>query len=124
MLVFLYLIITNVLVPKLGAYANALLGPVMTIVIILFGMIMLCGSIGIKISENLGATIFSGIGRAISFLIRTLIHAVAWIVRSTFRLLPRVFTASRDAYATMGAGPFLRNLLAVLTAIVVLVAII
>ena len=124
MLVGLYLVMVRVVIPQLAAYASALLAPVMTIVIILFGLIMIFGAIGIRISNNLGSTIFGGIFRGIGFLVRSLFHAIGWIVTRTARMIPRLFTGSRNAYATMGAGSFLRNLLAVITVIVAVVIII
>lgn len=124
MLVGLYLALTRVVIPQLGAYLNALLAPVMTIVIILFGLIMVFGAVGIKISENLGSTIFGGIFRGIGFLVRTAFNAIRWIVTRTLRMIPRLFVGSRNAYATMGAGMFLRNLLATITVIIVVAVII
>lgn len=124
MLVGLYLFTTKVVIPQLAAYASALLAPVMTIVIILFGLIMVFGAIGIRISNNLGSTIFGGIFRGIGFLVRSLFHAIGWIITRTARMIPRLFVSSRNTYATMGAGNFLRNLLAAITVIAAVAVII
>lgn len=57
MLIALYFFIVNVVLPQIGAYAQALLEPVMVIVITLAGIVMLFGAVGMKISNNLGSTV-------------------------------------------------------------------
>lgn len=57
MLIALYFFIVNVILLQIGAYAQALLEPVMIIVIILAGIVMLFGAVGMKISNNLGSTV-------------------------------------------------------------------
>ena len=102
MLIALYLFIVNVVIPQIGAYAQALLEPVMTIVIILAGIIMLFGVVGMRISNNLGSTMVGGIFRAIGYLCRILIQAIGWIIRNTFRMIPHVFNESKRVFNQIG----------------------
>ena len=124
MLIALYSFIMNVALPQIGAYANALLEPMMAIFITLAGIVMLFGAVGIKISNNLGSTVMNGIFRGIGYLFQTLFKAISWIIRETLRLLPRVFRGSRQAFTQMGLTPLWSNLLAVLSTGVVLAIII
>lgn len=124
MLIAVYFFIVNVALPQLGAYANALLEPIMTIVITLAGIVMLFGAVGMRISNNLGSTIVGGIFRAIGYLGRILIEAIGWIIRNTFRMIPRVFNGSRRTFNQMGMSPVISNVLAVVAVIVVIAVII
>lgn len=124
MLLALYYFIMNVAVPQVGTYAQALLEPVIVISITLAGIVMIFGAVGIKISNNLGSTIMNGIFRAIGYLFQLLFRAIAWIVRSTFRLLPRVFAENRRVFTQLGLNPVLSNALAVLVTAFVLAIII
>ena len=118
MLIALYLFIVNVAVPQLGAYANALLEPMMTIVITLAGIVMLFGAVGMRVSNNLGSTIIGGIFRAVGYLGRTFIQAIGWVLRNAFRLIPSVFNESRRIFNQLGLNAPLSNIFAVLVVIV------
>lgn len=124
MLLALYYFIMNVALPQIGAYAEALIEPVVVIAITLAGIVMIFGAVGLKISNNLGSTIMNGIFRGIGYLFQWLFRAIAWIVRSTFRLLPRVFAESRRIFGQLGLNPALSNILAVLVTAFVLAIII
>ena len=124
MLIALYLVIMNVVIPQLVVYAQALFESVMVIVITLAGIVMLFGAVGMRISNNLGSTVVSGIFRAIGYICRTIIEATAWIVRNIFRMLPRIFNCSRRTFRQIGVNDLVSNLLAVLVVVVVLVIII
>ena len=124
MLIALYLAIVNVVIPQLGAYAQALLEPVMVIVITLAGIVMLFGAVEMRISNNLGSTVIGGIFRAIGYIGRTIIGATGWIVRNIFRMIPRVFNGSRRTFRQIGMNALVSNLLAVVVVVVVLVIII
>lgn len=124
MLIALYMFIVNVVIPQFGAYAQALLQPVMVIVITLAGIVMLFGAVGMKISNNLGSTVVGGIFRAIGYICRTIIRAIGWIVRNIFRMIPRVFNGSRRTFGQMGMNALVSNLLAVVVIVIVLAIII
>ena len=124
MLIALYLAIVNVVIPQLGAYAQALLKPVMVIVITLAGIVMLFGAVGMRISNNLGSTVVGGIFRAIGYICQTIIGATAWIVRNIFRMIPRIFNGSIRTFRQIGVNALVSNLLAVVVVVVVLVIII
>lgn len=124
MLIALYFFIIKVALPQLGAYASALLEPVMVIVITLAGIVILFGAVGMRNSNNLGSTIVSGIFKAIGYLCRTIIRAIGWIISNTFRIIPRIFNESRKAFAQMGMNNKISNLLAVGIVLLVIAVII
>ena len=117
MLIAVYLFIVNVAVPQISTYAQALLEPIMVIVITLAGIVMLFGAVGMKISNNLGSTVVGGIFRGIGYLCRALFQALGWIIRNTFRMIPRVFNGSRRTFNQMGLNAVLSNILAVVVVI-------
>lgn len=124
MLIMLYLFIVNSVLPMMGAYAMAALEPVMIIVIMLAGIVMLFGVVGVRISNNLGSTVVSGIFRLLGYIGRTIINGIRWIVRSIVNLMPRVFRGSRNFFQSTGLSPAISNFLAFMTSAVVLVIII
>lgn len=124
MLIAAYYFIVNVVIPQIGAYASALLEPVMVITITLAGLVMIFGAVGIRISNNLGSTVVNGIFRAIGYVGRSLFQGIAWVIRSVFNLLPRVFVESRRVFSQMGLNTTLSNLFAVLVTVLVLAIII
>ena len=124
MLIALYLFIMNVALPQIGAYAQALLEPVMVIVITLAGIVMLFGAVGMKISNNLGSTVVGGIFRAIGYICQTIIRAIGWIIRNIFRMIPRVFNGSRRTFNQIGINALVSNLLAIVVVVIVLAIII
>lgn len=124
MLIALYLFIMNVDWLQIGAYAQALLEPIMVIVITLAGIVMLFGAVGMKISNNLGSTVVDGIFRAIGYICRTIITAIGWIIRNTFRMIPRVFNGSRRTFNQIGINALVSNILALVVVVIVLAIII
>lgn len=118
MLIALYFFIVNVAVPQISAYAQALLEPIMVIVITLAGIVMLFGVVGMKISNNFGSTVVGGIFRGVGYLCRILLQALGWVIRNTFRMMPRVFNGSRRTFNQMGLNAVLSNILAVVVFIV------
>ena len=118
MLIALYFFIVNVAVPQIRAYAQALLEPIMVIVITLAGIVMLFGVVGMKISNNFGSTVVGGIFRGVGYLCRILLQALGWVIRNTFRMMPRVFNGSRRTSNQMGLNAVLSNILAVVVVIV------
>ncbi len=124
MLIALYLFIMNVALPQIGAYAQALIEPVMVIVITLAGIVILFGAVGMKISNNLGSTVVGGIFRAIGYICRTIITAIGWIIRNIFRMIPRVFNGSRRTFNQIGINALVSNLLAIVVVVIVLAIII
>lgn len=123
MLIALYLFFANVVVPQLGKIAQALLEPVMVIVIILAGIVMLFGAVGFKISNGLGSTVVGGIFQAIGYVFRKIFQAIGWVVRSVFKMIPRIFKESRTTLSQLGLKDWLSNVLAGLS-VIALVAII
>lgn len=118
MLIALYFFIVNVAVPQISAYAQDLLEPIMVIVITLAGIVMLFGVVGMKISNNFGSTVVGGIFRGVGYLCRILLQALGWVIRNTFRMMPRVFNGSRRTFNQMGLNAVLSNILAVVVVIV------
>ena len=124
MIITLYFFVMNVAVPQIGAYAQALLEPVMVIVITVAGIVMLFGAAGMKISNNLGSTVVGGIFRAIVYLCRMIFQAIGWIVLNTFRMIPRVFNGSRRTFNQLGLKAWVSNILAVIVVVIVVAIII
>lgn len=114
----------NVALPQIGAYAQALLEPIMVMVITLAGIVMLFGAVGMKISNNLGSTIVDGIFKAIAYICQTILRAIGWIIRNIFRIIPRVFYGSRRTFNQICNNALVSNLLAIIVVIIVLVVII
>lgn len=123
MLIALCFFIVNVLLPQIAAYAQAFVELVMVIVITMAGIIMLFGAVGMKISNNLGSTVVSGIFKAIGYTCRTIIKAIGWIARNIFKMIPLVFNESRRTFRQIG-NDLISNLLAVLVVIIFLAIII
>ena len=124
MLIALYLFIMNVALPQIGAYAQALLEPVMVIIITFAGIVIIFGAVGMKISDNLGSTIVGGIFKAIGYICRTIIGAIGWIVRNIFRMIPHVFNGSRRTFYHLGINALVSNFLSVVVVVIVLAIII
>ncbi|MCI8384185.1 MAG: hypothetical protein HFJ33_04905 [Clostridia bacterium] len=124
MLIAVYLFFMNVALPQIGAYAQALLEPIMVMVITLVGIVMLFGAVGMKISNNLGSTIVGGIFKAIAYICQTILRAIGWIIRNIFRIIPRVFYGSRRTFNQICNNALVSNLLAIIVVIIVLVVII
>lgn len=124
MLIGLYLFIVNVALPQLRAYAQEFVDLIMICILTVAGIILLFGAVGMKISNNLGSTIVSGVFRAIGYLFRTLIRAIGWVVRGILRLIPRVFEGSRRAFRHNGMTNLRSNILAFLVTLFVIILII
>lgn len=124
MIIAMYLFVTSTLICQLGAYANALIQPVMTIVIMLAGIVMLFSAVGFRISNNLGSTIIGGIFRAIGFIFQTIIRSAGWILRYAFGLVPQIYAGSRRTFTQMGMAPLVANILSVVLSLLVLIIII
>lgn len=113
MLLTLYYLLVNVAVPQMGAYAQALFEPIMLIVISLAGLVMIFGSVGMKISNNLGSTVVGGIFKGISYFVRMIFKAFAWIFVNTFKMIPRVFNGTRKSFK----NPVVGTIFAIITVI-------
>lgn len=124
MLIALYFLIMNHLIPMGIAYFNSLVEPTMLIVITLAGLTIIFGAAGYRISQNLGSTIVSGIFRFIGYIGTQLFHAIAWIVTNTFMILPRVFRGVRNPLVEAGANGIVSTLFAGFVAIVAFVVVI
>ncbi len=124
MLIALYFLITNHLIPTGIAYFNSLVQPTMLIVITLAGLVIIFGAVGFRVSQNLGSTIVGGIFHAVGFVAVQLFHAVGWIVTRTFRLLPRVYNWTHKALIDAGANKIVSFILSGLAAIMVFVIVI
>ena len=114
MFIALYFLIANFVFPKVQAFATAMFEPVIITLIVLAGIVMLLGSVGMKVSTNLGATIVVVLANAIGYIVRTFIQAIRWAFRTTARLTPRVFYVSRNFFTARGLNPQLSNILAVM----------
>lgn len=124
MLIVSYLIFTRVVMPTMASYARALFGPVMTVVIIFIGMVIIFGALGMHISHNLGGTIVNGVFRGIGACGRAIWQALRWFVRSTGRLLRRVFNGTLSGMRAAGVNRVVSNIVACIACVIVLAIII
>ena len=124
MLIALYIVIVNHLIPTGLAYFNFLVKPTMLIVITMAGLVIIFGAVGFRVSQNLGSTIVEGIFRAIGFVVSHLFWAVGWIVTRTFMLLPRVYNWTHPSLIDAGANKIVSFILSGLAAILVFVIVI
>ena len=124
MIIAMYLFVTNTFIPQLGAHANAMIQPVMTIVIMLAGIVMLFGAVGFRISNTLGSTIIGGIFRAVGFIFQTIIRSIGWILRHAFGLVPQIYAGSRRTFTQIGMAPLLANILSAVLSLLVFAIII
>ena len=124
MLIALYIVIVNHLIPTGLAYFNFLVKPTMLIVITMAGLVIIFGAVGFRVSQNLGSTIVEGIFRAIGFVVSHLFCTVGWIVTRTFMLLPRVYNWTHQSLIDAGANKIVSFILSGLAAILVFVIVI
>lgn len=124
MLIALYIVIVNHLIPTGLAYFNFLVKPTMLIVITMAGLVIIFGAVGFRVSQNLGSTIVEGMFRAIGFVVSHLFWAVGWIVTRTFMLLPRVYNWTHQSLIDAGANKIVSFILSGLAAILVFVIVI
>lgn len=124
MLIALYIVIVNHLIPTGLAYFNFLVKPTMLIVITMAGLVIIFGAVGFRVSQNLGSTIVEGIFRAIGFVVSHLFWTVGWIVTRTFMLLPRVYNWTHQSLIDAGANKIVSFILSGLAAILVFVIVI
>lgn len=124
MLILMYFFMTNAVLPVISACAETLLSSTMIIVIILGGLILLLGLFGIKVSNNLDLTILGGIFSAISYIIRSCVNAIGWIVKNVATLLPYVYTESKKFFLRVGVYPTASKFFAFFYTVLLLVLII
>lgn len=85
------------------------------------GIMLVCNAAGVRISQNLGATLVNGIFRAIGYIVRNIVDAAIWIGRRALRLIPKVFEESRRLFNQMGLSKVVSTLLAILVTILVII---
>ncbi len=98
--------------------------PIAVIALIITGIIIAFGAAGMRISENLGATVIGGIFGAIGYVCRTIIQAIGWVIRQIATATPRVYRWARNTVQSMGASKAVANLIGAVVAIVFLAIII
>lgn len=98
----------NLLPNILGSLTNAL----MPCIIICAGIVLLFASVGVKISNNLGATVVNGIFRAIGYFVRELGKLLKFIFQKLIWICPIVFHKTRGMLIQKGVKPWVSNLLA------------
>lgn len=124
MLIALYFLIMNHLIPTGIAHFNNLVEPTMLIVITLAGLVIIFGSVGFRISQNLGTTVVNGIFHAIGYIVNLLVRAVSWLATTCVHLVVTSFRGSRNAFYRAGINTIVSNLLSLIITIIVLVLII
>ena len=110
--------------PQLGAYAQALIEPIMVVAITFAGIIMLFGACGMKISSNIGSTIIEGVFKAARGFCRMICNVIGWIVRNTFRVVPHLYNGSRQTLKQLGMNDLHSALLSGIIVIIFLIVVI
>ena len=124
MLFATYQIMRNVALPQLAVYGQILLEAGIMIFILVMGIIMMFGAVGMRISTNLGSTIFRAIFSAIGWVARQMVRLLSWIVVSILHALPRIFRGSRRMLRGFGVNNIASNLLAIVITVIALAVII
>ena len=123
MLIFMYNFVTNNFIPQLGSWTISAIDGLMPSIIVIVGIMLLCSAVGMRISNNLGASIFGGIMLAIGYIVRTCIQALGWIFGEVYRMIPRIYRGTRQTLLGIGANQVISNIVALL-AVVLFVGII
>ena len=124
MLIAIYLVLINVVLPHSTDFLAEILNIIMPCFIIFFGIVLLFGVVGINISNKLGFTVIGGFIKAIGYICTSIINLIKWIIIGIFRIIPKVFLGSRRYFAKKGCNGLARNILAgIVTAIVIAVII-
>ena len=124
MIVYLVFLIVTVGIPFVENLYTGNRDEIMTIFTWCVGMIILLSVVGIKVSEHLGSTLLRGIFRAISFVVVTIVGAIAWILRNTLRMAPRCYRELDRFFRSINTAPGLSMFLsATLTTVLVLIII-
>lgn len=123
MLIVLYFLIEKAseLPVTILAWLQVLAIVLAPIAIVAAGIMLICNAAGVRISQNLGATLVNGIFRAIGYIVRNIVDAVIWIGRRALRLIPKVFEESRRLFNQMGLSKAVSTLLAILVTILVII---
>ncbi len=124
MLVLLYLAITGIVVPQVGAILMGAFEPVMIIFIIIAGLVLTFSAVGVRISNNLGSTVVGGLMRGLGYICRSIIQGIGWLFRQIALFLPRIYRGSGDAFIRAGMGQTVSRILGVVAATLALVIII
>ena len=91
------------------------------IVVVIAGIMLICNAAGVRISQNLGATLANGIFSAMGHVARNVVNAAIWIGRRALRMIPRVFTGSRRMFRQMGISEAVSIWLAILVTILYII---
>lgn len=91
------------------------------IVVVIAGIMLSCNAAGVRISQNLGATLANGIFSAMGYVVRNVVNAAIWIGRRALRMIPRVFTGSRRMFRQMGISETVSIWLAILVTILYII---
>ena len=90
---------------------------IMVDLIILFGILLVLETIGIKTLNS--------VGQIIKYLFRCFGKAIKWVFLKILKLIPCIFTYSKKALTQMGiTNELLKNFLAVIATIIVVLIII
>ena len=117
MLIGMYLVLTNVILPTIHVSEETMTYAMASVIVVL-GIIMMFGV------KNMGEKLMDGLGAAIGFVFTTIVRAIGWIFTYIFNMVPRVYTRANVVFIGMGCNIVVSSLLAVLTTAVIMVIII
>ena len=124
MLIAIVMTMMNFVIPQIGSYALSIVYVLMPCLIVLIGMMMLLGTVGMKVSTDLGASLTKGVFGAIGFLGQKLIEGLAWMIKSIGKLLSNIYQESKKALMSCGMSTTISTMLSVIIVIIVLALII
>lgn len=123
MLIALYFLIGKVseLPVTLMAWLQVLMIVLAPMVVTVAGILLVCHAAGMRISQNLGATVANGIIRAIGYVAKNIVNVAIGIGRRALNLIPKVFEGSRNMFSQMGASKLVSFWLAVLVTAILII---
>ncbi len=107
MLIGMYLIFVNVILPTVHVSEETMTYAMASVIVIL-GIIMMFGI------KNMGEKLMDGLGAAIGFVFNTIFGAIGWLFNFLFNLVPRVYTRANLVFIGMGCNLLVSGLLSVL----------
>lgn len=119
MLILIYIIAKNNLVPVIGAILTATIDAMMPIVILCAGIAIMLSAVGIRAGGFFG-TIANGVVRGIGYICRTIISAIGWCLRHLILFIPAFYIGVRNSLRRNGSNEIITNLVSFLATLLLI----
>lgn len=123
MLILIYIIAKNNLVPVIGAILTATIDAIMPIVIMGVAISIMLSIVGIRTGGVLGNIINAAI-RGLGYIGRTIISAMGWCLRHLILFIPVFFGGVRNSFRRNGSSEFVANAVSFFVTLLLIVIII